>query len=237
MSKLNGKRNHLAAKWFRDADLGGRSTGELRTATRLMDTHSPRKVSRLLRRMDDAEQRAFLDPDLSENARNDAYRLWEKNDNIQTQDVESSLRRVGSEANDLSKVKSFKSANSVNKEFGNWEDPYTPGTIVAEYESSGKTYVRAHGEDNKFGSFYAREASLRGPNGNLLSDMEIKNTLSLKSKPKYITEVKVPQGHRLRIGDIKSNFGGKQGNTQIEHIDENYIPEENFRNTKKLPVE
>ncbi|MDQ2074807.1 VWA domain-containing protein [Haloarcula sp. H-GB4] len=84
---LNTKQRKLSARYFRDADLGGRSPSELETAGKLMAENNPKQVSRMLRRMDDGQQAAFLSDDLDEATRADLYKAWKNGDNVGASDV------------------------------------------------------------------------------------------------------------------------------------------------------
>ncbi|RLM32587.1 hypothetical protein [Haloarcula sp. Atlit-120R] len=84
---LNTKQRKLSARYFRDADLGGRSPSELEAAGKLMAENNPKQVSRMLRRMDDGQQAAFLSDDLDEAARADLYKAWKNGDNVRASDV------------------------------------------------------------------------------------------------------------------------------------------------------
>ncbi|WP_336358969.1 dockerin type I domain-containing protein [Haloarcula sp. CGMCC 1.6347] len=84
---LNTKQRKLSARYFRDADLGGRSPSELEAAGKLMAENNPKQVSQMLRRMDDGQQAAFLSDDLDEAARADLYKDWKNGDNVRASDV------------------------------------------------------------------------------------------------------------------------------------------------------
>jgi hypothetical protein len=77
VSRLNQQRRQIAARWFRDADLGGRSTTEMRSATDLMEARDARSVSRMVRRMDDSGQEALLDPEMPDSTRHQLYDTWQ----------------------------------------------------------------------------------------------------------------------------------------------------------------
>jgi len=89
---LNTKQRKLSARYFRDADLGGRSPSELEAAGKLMAENNPKQVSRMLRRMDDGQQAAFLSDDLDEAARADLYKAWKNGDNVRSSDVAEATR-------------------------------------------------------------------------------------------------------------------------------------------------
>ncbi len=197
----------LSAKYFRDADLGGRSADEITNAGRLMDQNSPTEVSLTLRRMDDSEQAAFLDSvaevnskvdDLDaeafarkynkleedneqqfrELAKNDEYgESWTRtvsSDEINKDDIEVALTRVGNvgnEGHDVSDFRTAKEANSMSDHEGN-QDPHMPGSIVVEFEiDSQDRFVRLHNADrgpagrwmmrpSEFNSFDSKEEVL-----------------------------------------------------------------------------
>ncbi|WP_336331209.1 hypothetical protein [Haloarcula sp. CGMCC 1.2071] len=52
-----------------------------------MAENNPKQVSRMLRRMDDGQQAAFLSDDLDEAARADLYKAWKNGDNVRASDV------------------------------------------------------------------------------------------------------------------------------------------------------
>ncbi|KOX92648.1 hypothetical protein AMS69_15025 [Haloarcula rubripromontorii] len=89
---LNTKQRKLSARYFRDADLGGRSPSELEAAGKLMAENNPKQVSRMLRRMDDGQQAAFLSDDLDEAARADLYKAWKNGDSVRASDVAEATR-------------------------------------------------------------------------------------------------------------------------------------------------
>jgi hypothetical protein len=93
VTRLNQRRKELSAKWFRGARIGGRSKAELRAATDLMDARDPKGVSRMLRRLDDAEQRAFLDPDMDPAVRRNIYDGWKANRLVSAEDAAASARK------------------------------------------------------------------------------------------------------------------------------------------------
>ncbi len=373
-----GKRYHeLSAKYFRDADLGGRSADEITTAGKLMDQNSPTEVSRTLRRMDDSEQAAFLDDGLDQSQRQRLFDSWKNDPDVTAEDIGTVSKRykqlddaeadqlddliqrqgkdgirlaeevqsdtlsdlltcgsgtgsggavyatsagagvsqssgctldtdfldavadVNSKADDFdaqafarrynklegdderrfrelakhedygdswmraassrkvdkseilegitevseigedADIQRFRAGSSVNKDYSTGvSDPYPDSSIVIEFETTEtRTYYRAHKPDNKFSKWLARKDTLTDSEGEFLTKTEAENTLSLPDTPTHVTRVVVPEGYQMRVGKIKSNFGGKGGATQIEVIDDSNIPSDNFKSTQELPTD
>jgi hypothetical protein len=154
---------------------------------------------------------------------------------IDSNEVRKALDRV-EEIGDEAKLQRFKTGQDVNREFpDDYEDPYPSDSIVVEFETGDeKTYFRAHGPDNQIGGFIAQKSTITDSSGEWLSASEIADKLSLKDTPSSISKVEVPEGYQLRSGEIKANFGGSQGATQIELIDDEFIPKDNFQLIKEL---
>ncbi len=90
---LNTKQRKLSARYFRDADLGGRSPSELEAAGKLMAENNPKQVSRMLRRMDDSGQQAFLGPDMDPAVRRNLYDGWKADRLVSAEDAAASARK------------------------------------------------------------------------------------------------------------------------------------------------
>ena len=90
---LNTKQRKLSARYFRDADLGGRSPSELEAAGKLMAENNPKQVSRMLRRMDDSGQQAFLDPDMDPAVRRNLYDGWKAGRLVSAGDAAATARK------------------------------------------------------------------------------------------------------------------------------------------------
>ena len=120
-------------------------------------------------------------------------------------------------------------ADEVNAEFGpGWKPPYEKGTRVTEYTNiEPEKFSRVHlGEDGR-GQWMMRSEAIKG-----LTPEEIAKKYSLPDVPKYVSNVNVPAGTRLRTGKVASNFGGNQGATQYQLLGR--IPDSSFGNTRPL---
>lgn len=93
--------------------------------------------------------------------------------------------------------------------------PYLNGTKVIEtVTKNDEIYVRVHGEGNQPGKWLTKYSEIDG-----LSPKQIAEKMNLKDIPKYISEVKLPQGTSLRSGLIGPNqLGNSSGALQIEVI-------------------
>ena len=93
--------------------------------------------------------------------------------------------------------------------------PYVPESRVIEFElPKTTTYVRVYdGEiSTMFGSWIMRAEDIQG-----LSTLEIKDKFALPCEPKYICDVELPSGTKLRIGIANSvEQWGKGGGVQMD---------------------
>jgi len=88
-SKVSGpiETGTLTATYLRKGDLYGRSNAELDAAGSLYDEVDDDKASRLLRRLGDDQQAAFLSDDLDTSTRTDLYDAWQSSDDLSASDV------------------------------------------------------------------------------------------------------------------------------------------------------
>ena len=93
--------------------------------------------------------------------------------------------------------------------------PYVPESRVIEFElPKTTTYVRVYdGEiSTMLGSWIMRAEDIQG-----LSTLEIKDKFALPCEPKYICDVELPSGTKLRIGIANSvEQWGKGGGVQMD---------------------
>jgi len=128
-----------------------------------------------------------------------------------------------------------RTAADVNAEHavkGN-QPPYKSGTQVIEYTTKqDDVFVRVHGDDNAARPWMMRKEAIEG-----LTAEQIQRKYSLLSKPKFVSEVHVPAGTRIRTGKVETNFeiqgGGGQGATQYEWLNTR-VPPEAISNTRAL---
>jgi filamentous hemagglutinin len=107
--------------------------------------------------------------------------------------------------------------------------PYAAGSrareIVLQQERS---LVRVHGEGNQARSWLMRVEEIEG-----LSPAQIKDKFALPEMPRYVSDVQVPKGTRMRVGTVGEQAGwGRGGGTQYELLDR--LPETAFRNRRPL---
>jgi len=123
----------------------------------------------------------------------------------------------------------YRPADEVNATFPpGWKPPYQPGTRVTEYTTTGSdTFVRVHGSGNPGGAWMMRREAIHG-----LTPQQIASKYSLPHVPTMISDVSVPSGTRIRMGKVGTNFGGSEGSTQYQLLQQ--IPESNFTNTQPL---
>jgi RHS repeat-associated protein len=109
--------------------------------------------------------------------------------------------------------------------------PYKPNAKVTEFTTTREEiFVRVHGADNKGGSWVMHESAIRG-----MTPEQIKAKYSLPSTPTHVSTVVVPAGTRMRSGKVNPlvEFGGIDMNAKQFQLLQR-IPDENFKNTKKL---
>src|SRR5699024_8100480 len=111
-----------------------------------------------------------------------------------------------------------KSADKVNqwwKDFGYDNPPYKLGTKVSEIElTQEKTFVRVYdGEiSGMYGGWVMEADDIAG-----LTPAQIRDKFALPSEPKYIVDVKLTEGTRLRIGEANGLPGwGNGGGIQYD---------------------
>jgi hypothetical protein len=123
----------------------------------------------------------------------------------------------------------YRPANEVNATFpSGWKPPYQPGTQVTEYTTTGSdVFVRVHGSGNPSGAWMMRREAING-----LTPQQIASKYSLPNVPTMISDVNVPSGTRIRMGKVGANFGGGEGSTQYQLLQQ--IPASNFTNTQPL---
>ena len=106
------------------------------------------------------------------------------------------------------KILNTSSAEDVNKIFKDtmgYEPPYKPGTSVTEIQlTENATYVRVYDKVNSRmqGGWVMKAEDIGG-----LTPQEIQNKFALPNIPKYICDVNLEAGTRLRAGEVNPLFG------------------------------
>lgn len=86
-----------------------------------------------------------------------------------------------------------------------YEPPYKPGTSVTEIQlTENATYVRVYDKVNSRmqGGWVMKAEDIGG-----LTPREIQNQFALPNIPKYICDVNLEAGTRLRTGEVNPLFG------------------------------
>lgn len=86
-----------------------------------------------------------------------------------------------------------------------YEPPYKPGTSVTEIQlTENATYVRVYDKVNSRmqGGWVMKAEDIGG-----LTPQEIQNKFALPNIPKYICDVNLEAGTRLRAGEVNPLFG------------------------------
>lgn len=117
------------------------------------------------------------------------------------------------------KILNTSSAEDVNKIFKDtmgYEPPYKPGTSVTEIQlTKNATYVRVYDKVNSRmqGGWVMKAEDIAG-----LTPQEIQNKFALPNTPKYICDVNLEAGTRLRTGEVNPLFGFDGGGQQYDLI-------------------
>ena len=109
-----------------------------------------------------------------------------------------------------------------------YQPPYKSGTRVIEYiTKETDQFVRVTPTENAVGVWMMRKEAIYG-----LSPEEIAKKYSLPTIPKYISDVNIPAGTRIRTGHAASNFDGNYGAIQYQILGR--IPKDSFINTRPI---
>jgi hypothetical protein len=114
------------------------------------------------------------------------------------------------------KLKSAESTNTWWKDtMGYNHPPYKPGTIVNEFElARNTTFVRVYDGDvsGMYGGWVMRAEDIKG-----LTPAQIRDKFALPAEPRYIVDVKLSEGTRMRTGVVNEvPEWGKGGGTQFD---------------------
>jgi RHS repeat-associated protein len=203
-------------------------SAELRAAT--ADTLAEQAASRLAER-DIARQFQETGAEVTRAGAEKGTRLA-----VETAETELGIRAatlavgaIGRGAASLSKgTLSAAEANAPHLAAGR-RPPYASGTRAREIVlSRERTLVRVHGEGNQARSWLMRAEEVEG-----LSAAEIRDKFALPEMPKYLSDVQVPAGTRMRVGRVGEQPGwGVGGGMQYELLDR--LSETAFTNRRPL---
>ena len=127
---------------------------------------------------------------------------------------------------------SSEEANAAYVKFGN-RPPYTSGTKVQEIALQKETtFVRLHGEANQMGDWVVQPKDIKG-----LTPVQIKDKFALPEMPTQTSEVTIPAGTKIRVGEVAPQNGwGGGGGTQYEIINPK-LTQFSYRNIKTLRID
>ncbi|WP_157573144.1 hypothetical protein [Novosphingobium sp. AAP83] len=125
-----------------------------------------------------------------------------------------------------SKTMTSEEANHFHELKGN-RPPYAPGKPVKEIiTDSDEAFVRVHGKDNQAGSWVMRKEDIEG-----LSPQQIKDKFALPDLPTQVSDVSVPAGTKLRVGEAGGlPPWGSGGGMQVEVMERTSV----FTNPRPL---
>ena len=106
--------------------------------------------------------------------------------------------------------------NTIFQETMGYEPPYKPGTTVSEIQlTENATYVRVYDKINSRmqGGWVMKSEDIIG-----LTPQEIQNKFALPTTPKYVCDVNLEAGTRLRMGEVNPLFGFEGGGQQYDLI-------------------
>ncbi len=125
-------------------------------------------------------------------------------------------------------------AEEVNKwwkeEMGYSEPPYKTSTLVQEIELTEKSrFVRVYDGDNSgmYGGWFMKADDIKG-----LTPSQIQEKFALPTIPKYVADVELDAGTRIRTGTVNPIFGFEGGGQQFDLMGQRVG---NFTNPRPLP--
>jgi hypothetical protein len=123
----------------------------------------------------------------------------------------------------------YRSSDEVNATFPKgWKPPFQPGTRITEYTTTtSDQFVRVHDPSNQGGAWIMRKEAIQG-----LTPQQISSKYSLPTVPTMMSDVNVPIGTRIRMGNVAANFGGSEGAIQYQLLQQ--IPPSSFTNIRSI---
>jgi RHS repeat-associated protein len=125
-------------------------------------------------------------------------------------------------------------AEDVNKwwkdEMGYSQPPYKPGTVTQEIELTQKTtFGRVYDGENSgmYGGWFMKAKDIKG-----LTPQQIQDKFALPTTPKYVVDVELDVGTKIRTGTVNPLFGFNGGGQQFDLMGQRVG---NFANSRPLP--
>lgn len=120
--------------------------------------------------------------------------------------------------------------NWWKEEMGYSEPPYKPGTNTHEIELMEKTtFVRVYDGENSgmYGGWLMKAEDIKS-----LTPSQIQNKFALPTTPKFVVNVELDAGTRIRTGTANPIFGFEGGGQQFDLMGKRVG---NFTNPRPLP--
>ena len=145
-----------------------------------------------------------------------AEKIFEGSSDVFDDAVESTLKSGSTTTYKILNTSSAEDVNKIFKDTMGYEPPYKPGTSVTEIQlTENATYVRVYDKVNSRmqGGWVMKAEDIAG-----LTPQEIQNKFALPNTPKYICDVNLEAGTRLRTGEVNPLFGFDGGGQQYDLI-------------------
>ena len=183
------------------------------------DMMSPEDAKRYLDFLENGSREGLTSAELAGVEKADALLVSQKVGYEDVWDLRNAGDALESGSTNTYKILNTSSAEDVNKIFKDtmgYEPPYKPGTSVTEIQlTENATYVRVYDKVNSRmqGGWVMKAEDIGG-----LTPREIQNQFALPNIPKYICDVNLEAGTRLRTGEVNPLFGFDGGGQQYDLI-------------------
>ena len=181
------------------------------------DMMSPEDAKRYLDFLENGSREGLTSAELAGVEKADALLVSQKVGYEDVWDLRNAGDALESGSTNTYKILNTSSAEDVNKIFKDtmgYEPPYKPGTSVTEIQlTENATYVRVY---DKVNSRMQGGWVMKAEDIGRLTPQEIQNKFALPNIPKYICDVNLEAGTRLRTGEVNPLFGFDGGGIQID---------------------
>ena len=183
------------------------------------DMMSPEDAKRYLDFLENGSREGLTSAELAGVEKADALLVSQKVGYEDVWDLRNAGDALESGSTNTYKILNTSSAEDVNKIFKDtmgYEPPYKPGTSVTEIQlTENATYVRVY---DKVNSRMQGGWVMKAEDIGRLTPQEIQNKFALPNIPKYICDVNLEAGTRLRTGEVNPLFGFDGGGQQYDLI-------------------
>ena len=183
------------------------------------DMMSPDDAAKYLDFLENGSKEGLTSAELAGVEKADALLVSQKVGYEDVWDLRNAGDALESGSTNTYKILNTSSAEDVNKIFKDtmgYEPPYKPGTSVTEIQlTENATYVRVY---DKVNSRMQGGWVMKAEDIGRLTPQEIQNKFALPNIPKYICDVNLEAGTRLRTGEVNPLFGFDGGGQQYDLI-------------------